>query len=58
MAAARIEPREGVETVNGLRLHDLDWGIEDRPLMMLLHGFSSHAHYRDGFSVRCGTTST
>lgn len=51
--AERIEPREGhVVAQDGVRLHYLDWGIEGNPPLVLLHGFSSHAHYWDGFSVR------
>src|SRR4026209_1446251 len=31
-------------TVNGLRLHCLDWGGEGRTPLLLLHGFTGHAH--------------
>ncbi len=35
---------------NGLRLHYLDWGNEVAPPMLLLHGFSGHAHTWDAFA--------
>src|SRR6266545_3390521 len=35
---------------NGLRLHYLDWGKEAAPPMLLLHGFSGHAHTWDTFA--------
>jgi hypothetical protein len=34
-------------TVNGLRLHYLDWGAPARPAMILLHGIARHAHTFD-----------
>src|SRR5262245_62675297 len=35
---------------NGLRLHYLDWGNDAAPPMLLLHGFSGHAHTWDAFA--------
>jgi pimeloyl-ACP methyl ester carboxylesterase len=34
-------------TVNGLRLHYLEWGAPDKPAMILLHGIARHAHTFD-----------
>ncbi|MGE5596965.1 MAG: alpha/beta fold hydrolase [Hyphomicrobiales bacterium] len=52
MTTARIEPADHTIDAGGLRLHYLDWGTEGKPPLVLLHGFSSQAHYWDGFSVR------
>jgi pimeloyl-ACP methyl ester carboxylesterase len=35
---------------DGLRLHCLDWGNGSAPPMLLLHGFSGHAHTWDTFA--------
>src|SRR5712692_317073 len=37
--------------VNGLRLHLLDWGGGGRPPLLLLHGFTGHAHAWDTLSI-------
>ncbi len=37
--------------VNGLRLHLLDWGGEGRAPLLLLHGFTGHAHAWDTLSI-------
>lgn len=42
-----ILPRDGEVTVNGLRLHYLEWGERGSPDMVLLHGLTSHAHSWD-----------
>jgi pimeloyl-ACP methyl ester carboxylesterase len=34
-------------TVNGLRLHYLEWGAPTKPVMILLHGIARHAHTFD-----------
>src|SRR4029079_80790 len=34
-------------TVNGLRLHYLDWGAATQPPLILLHGIARHAHTFD-----------
>lgn len=39
--------RDGFITVNGLRLHYLDWGTADKPPLVLLHGGSAYAHWWD-----------
>jgi molybdate transport system substrate-binding protein len=48
-------PTEGVDrfiTVNGLRLHYLDWGNEGKPPFILLHGISRTAHTFDHVARR------
>jgi pimeloyl-ACP methyl ester carboxylesterase len=42
-------PQDTYRTVNGLRLHYLDWGNAAAP-PMLLHGFSGHGHTWDTFA--------
>lgn len=37
-------------SVNGLRLHYLDWGGEGQQAMLLLHGFTTSAHAWDFFA--------
>ncbi|GIX48138.1 MAG: hydrolase [Candidatus Tectimicrobiota bacterium] len=37
-------------TVNALQLHYVEWGSADKPALVLLHGFQSHAHTWDTFS--------
>jgi pimeloyl-ACP methyl ester carboxylesterase len=37
--------------VNGLRLHLLDWGGDGRTPLLLLHGFTGHAHAWDTLSI-------
>jgi pimeloyl-ACP methyl ester carboxylesterase len=37
-------------TVNGLRLHYVEWGQPGNPSLVLLHGFQSNAHTWDTFS--------
>ena len=49
--ATEVKPREGFVRVNGLRLHYLDWGNEAAQPMLLLHGFTSHAHSWDTFAA-------
>ena len=34
-------------TVNGLRVHFLEWGSPSKPALILLHGISKHAHTFD-----------
>ena len=40
-------PRDHFVTLNGLRLHYLEWGEASRPWLFLLHGFASNAHTWD-----------
>jgi pimeloyl-ACP methyl ester carboxylesterase len=49
-------PREGSVAVNGLRLHWLEWGQQDAPTLLLLHGASAHAHWWDFFAEPLATT--
>ena len=42
-----VEPESRWATVNGLRLHYLDWGNPHLPPMLLLHGSSQTAHSWD-----------
>ncbi len=39
--------QDRVFTVNGLRLHYLDWGTEGKLPFLLLHGGSAYAHWWD-----------
>jgi hypothetical protein len=34
-------------TVNGLRLHYLDWGTATKPALIVIHGIARHAHTFD-----------
>jgi pimeloyl-ACP methyl ester carboxylesterase len=38
-------------SVGGVRLHLLDWGGEGRPPVLLLHGFTGHAHAWDTLAL-------
>jgi esterase len=40
-------PQDRFVTVNGLRIHYLDWGSETRPPLILLHGIGRVAHTFD-----------
>ena len=42
-----VQAIDGYVTVNGLRLHYLDYGNADGPPLLLLHGLSGHAHTFD-----------
>ena len=44
------KPLDKTIDAGGLRLHYLDWGNEAAPPMLLLHGFSGHAHTWDTFA--------
>jgi pimeloyl-ACP methyl ester carboxylesterase len=46
-----LRPLDRDLVVNGLRLHCLDWGGEGRPPLLLLHGFTGHAHAWDTLSI-------
>jgi pimeloyl-ACP methyl ester carboxylesterase len=44
---AAIEPADRFVTVNGLRIHYLDWGNPEKPPLILLHGIARVAHTFD-----------
>jgi len=46
-----LRPIDRFLTVNGLRFHVLDWGGEGRTPLLLLHGFTGHAHAWDTLSI-------
>ena len=46
-----LQPADRYVTVQGLRLHLLDWGGEGRPPLLLLHGFTGHAHAWDTLAI-------
>lgn len=46
---ARFIPRERYVKANGVRLHYLDWGGGDKPVLVLVHGLTSNAHAWDSF---------
>src|SRR2546426_3308247 len=46
-----LRPLDRFLTVNGLRLHVLDWGGDGRTPLLLLHGFTGHAHAWDTLSI-------
>jgi len=53
--SAQALPAEGVDkfiTVNGLKLHYLDWGNEGKPPFIMLHGISRTAHTFDHVARR------
>lgn len=43
-------PEDQYMLVNGLRLHYLDWGGKGKQPILLLHGFTGHAHVWDYFA--------
>jgi pimeloyl-ACP methyl ester carboxylesterase len=47
----RLRPVERDLKVKGLRLRLLDWGGEGRTPLLLLHGFTGHAHAWDTLSI-------
>ncbi|HEY7268828.1 MAG TPA: alpha/beta hydrolase [Dehalococcoidia bacterium] len=48
--AVQTEPASKNATVNGVRLHYLDWGNEGAQPLLLLHGFTGHARSWDAFA--------
>ena len=46
-AAAQTPYADRFATVNGLRLHYLEWGDAAKPPLILLHGIARHAHTFD-----------
>ena len=49
--ATQVIPQDKTVTVDGLRLHYLDWGAEGKTRMVLLHGLRGHAHSWDDFAA-------
>ena len=49
--ATQVIPQDKTVTVDGLKLHYLDWGTEGKTRMVLLHGLRGHAHSWDDFSA-------
>jgi esterase len=45
-----IEPQSQYVLLNGLRFHYLDWGNDNAHPLLLLHGYTSHAHSWDTFA--------
>ena len=45
--AAAAQPTDREVTVNGLRIHYLDWGANGKPPLILLHGIARVAHAFD-----------
>ena len=50
-ASARPTYTDRTVTVNGLRVHYLEWGSAAKPALILLHGISKHAHTFDHIAV-------
>jgi pimeloyl-ACP methyl ester carboxylesterase len=46
-----VRPNERDVTVNGLKLRVLDWDGSGRPHLLLLHGFTGHAHAWDTLAI-------
>jgi pimeloyl-ACP methyl ester carboxylesterase len=46
-----LRPVDLEVVVNGLKLHVLDWGGTGRTPLLLLHGFTGHAHAWDTLSI-------
>ena len=46
-----VQPKDKTVNVNGINLHYLDWGNEDKPKILLLHGLRGHCHSWDDVSA-------
>jgi pimeloyl-ACP methyl ester carboxylesterase len=46
-----LRPHERDLVVDDRRLHLLDWGGDGRPPLLLLHGFTGHAHAWDTLAI-------
>ena len=51
-----MQPRDHFISINGLRLHYLEWGAAPAPTVVLLHGGSAHAHWWDRFAASIADT--
>src|SRR3989304_1779075 len=49
---AGVQPRDGYLTVNGLRLHYLDWGGSSSRSLVLVHDIRGYAHMWDDQAQR------
>ena len=47
----QVQPKDKTVTVNGLKLHYLDWGTAGKTPMLLLHGLRGHSHSWDDVSA-------
>lgn len=54
---ANLTPKDRYVRANGVRLHYLDWGGGDKPVLVLVHGLTSNAHAWDTF-IRSGHAPT
>ena len=52
--AIQREPQSRFLDVQGLRLHHLDWGSDDKPPMLCLHGSAQNAHMWDFTALAFG----
>jgi esterase len=43
MMATRLQPTHKTLTVNGLRIHYLEWGAANAPPVICVHGYTSSA---------------
>ncbi|MCY4415108.1 MAG: alpha/beta hydrolase [Chloroflexi bacterium] len=51
----QVRPASKNVTANGINIHYLDWGTEDKPPMVLLHGLRGHARvWEDVAESLCG----
>ena len=49
--ATSVQPKDKTVSVNGINLHYLDWGNENKPKILLLHGLRGHCHSWDDVSA-------
>ena len=52
MPAERFEPSDQTASLEGQEIHYVDWGNEQNPPLVVLHGISSQARYWDGFAAK------
>jgi pimeloyl-ACP methyl ester carboxylesterase len=45
-------PQDAFLSLNGFRLHYLDWGGEGQPTVLMVHGLTRQAHAFDGLAAR------
>jgi pimeloyl-ACP methyl ester carboxylesterase len=50
MSGAATDPKSSRIALDGVRLHYRDWGNDGAPVLLLLHGFTGHAHQWDFFA--------